>query len=67
METTSVWRLEAGGSTLDVGTRRFAIPTGVANGTAGLLVFEGGQGKCVEVSLISVPILDIRRSLMLII
>lgn len=43
--------LEAGGATLDVGTGRFALPTGSVNKSAVALAFEGGQGKGVEVSL----------------
>ena len=43
--------LEAGGSTLDVGTGRFAMPTGATNGSGKVWVLEGGQGKCVGVSL----------------
>ena len=58
--------LEAGGSTLDVGTERFAMPTGVTNGSAGLLIFEGG-GTAVEVSLISVLLCGIAGSLVLIV
>ena len=46
----SVVSLEAGGAMLDVGTGRFAIPTAVSNGSSGLLAFEGGQGRGVEVS-----------------
>ena len=34
--------LEAGGKTLDIGTGRFAVPTESANGSAGVLAFEGG-------------------------
>ena len=38
--------LEAGGKTLDVGTGRFALPTGVANGTIDVQAFTGGaQGR----------------------
>ena len=58
--------LEAGGSTLDVGTGRFAMATGVANGSAGLLIFEGG-GRAAGVSLISVLICCIGGSLVLIV
>ena len=58
--------LEVGGSTLDVGTGRFAMPTGVANGSAGLLIFDGG-GRAVGVSLISVLICGIAKSLVLIV
>ena len=42
--------LEFGGATLDIGTGRFAMPTGSANGSAGILAFEGGQGRSVEVT-----------------
>ncbi len=42
--------LEAGGSTLDIGTGRFAMPTGSADGSGGVLAFEGGQGRTVELS-----------------
>ena len=42
--------LELGGKTVDIGTGRFAIPTVPANGTAGLQVFDGGQGREMEVS-----------------
>lgn len=48
----SVVSLEAGGATLDVGTGHFAMPTGVSNGSNGLLAFEGGQGREVEVPLL---------------
>ncbi len=48
----SVVSPESGGKTLDVGSGRFAIPTGLANGTAGLLTFEGGQKRGVEVHLL---------------
>ena len=58
--------LEAGGSTLDVGTGRFAMPTGDANGSAGMLIFEGG-GRAAGVSLISVLICCIGGSLVLIV
>ena len=44
--------LEAGGSTLDIGTGRFGMPTGFANGSGGVLAFEGGQGRTVEASLV---------------
>lgn len=44
--------LKAGGATLDVGTGRFALPTGSVNESAVALAFEGGQGKGVEVSLV---------------
>ena len=37
--------LEPGGKILDIGTSRFALPTTSANGTAGLQVFDGGQGR----------------------
>ena len=37
--------LEPGGKTLDVGSGRFAMPTGSLTGTDGLQVFQGGQGK----------------------
>ena len=43
--------LELGGKTLDVGSGRFAMPTGPVNGTNGLQVFQGGQGKGLIVSL----------------
>ena len=56
--------LEAGGSTLDVGTGRFAMPTGVANGSAGMWIFEGG-GRVAGKSLISVLICCIGGSLVL--
>ena len=59
--------LEAGGSTLDVGTGRFAMPTEIVNGSAGSLIFEGGQRKGVETSLISVLILTIGWNVMLIV
>ena len=50
--TGNVVSLESGGKTLDVGSGRFAIPTGFVNGTAGLQVFEGGQKTGIEVSLL---------------
>ena len=58
--------LEAGGATLDIGTGRFAIPTATANGSAGVLAFEGGQGRMVKVSLVRLLSLGIGGSLMLI-
>ena len=58
--------LEAGGATLDIGTGRFAIPTGTANGAAGVLAFEGGQGRMAKVSLVTVLSFGIGGSLMLI-
>lgn len=58
--------LEAGGSTLDVGTGRFTMPTAVTNGSARLLIFEGG-GRAVRVSLNSVLICGIVGSLVLIV
>ena len=47
----SVVSLELGGKTLDVGSGRFAMPTSPANGTNGLQMFQGGQGRCLRVSL----------------
>lgn len=41
----SVVSLEPGGKTLDVGSGRFAMPTGSVNETASLQTFDGGQGK----------------------
>ena len=58
--------LEAGGATLDIGTGRFAIPTATANGSAGVLAFEGGQGRKVKVSLIRLLSFGVGGSLMLI-
>ena len=43
--------LELGGKTLDVGSGRFAMPTGAVNGTNGLQVFQGGQEKRLRASL----------------
>ena len=40
--------LEAGGKTLDLGTRRFALPTG-AGGSLGVQAFLGGQNKAMQV------------------
>ena len=37
--------LESGGKTLDVGSSRFAMPTGSVTGPGGLQVFQGGQGR----------------------
>ncbi|KAL9070670.1 MAG: hypothetical protein Q9161_004724 [Pseudevernia consocians] len=37
--------LEAGGKTLDIGTGRFALPTGAASGSVNVQAFTGGQGK----------------------
>lgn len=37
--------LEPGGKSLDVGSGRFAMPTGSNTGTSGLQVFQGGQGR----------------------
>ena len=50
----SVVSLEAGGSTLDIGTGRFVLTptTGLGNASSGLVAFEGGQGRRVEVSLL---------------
>ena len=50
-----VFSLEAGGSTLDVGTRRFTLPTqgpATANGSLNVQIFLGGQSKRFEISLI---------------
>ena len=47
----SVVSLEAGGATLDVGTRRFKMPTEGANGSSRFVTFEDGQEKGVPVSL----------------
>ena len=58
--------LETGGSTIDIGTRRFAIPTRVDNGSAGFLIFEGG-GRAVGVSIIPVLICGMAGSLVLIV
>ena len=46
-----VFSLEAGGSTLDIGTGRFALPTtqGAANGSVSVQAFMGGQSKRLEV------------------
>ena len=41
----SIVSLELGGETLDVGSGRFAMPTDLVKGTAGLQTFHGGQGK----------------------
>lgn len=57
--------LEAGGATLDVGTGRFALPTESVNKSAGVLAFEGGQGKGVELSLMVLLSFSIGGSLML--
>ncbi|KAM0801210.1 hypothetical protein BDR22DRAFT_848128 [Usnea florida] len=57
--------LEAGGATLDIGTGRFAIPTATANGSAGVLAFEGGQGRTAKVSLVTVLSFGIGGILML--
>ena len=45
--------LEAGGSTLDIGTGRFALPTptGAANGSVNVQAFTGGQSKELKLSL----------------
>lgn len=45
--------LEAGGATLDIGTRRFALPTptGAMNGSINVQAFEGGQSQVLELSL----------------
>ncbi len=44
--------LEAGGSTLDIGTGRFALPTkGAANGPINVQAFMGGQSKILEMPL----------------
>ena len=53
--------LEAGSSTLDVNTGCFMMLIGLVNvnGSAGLLIFQGGQRKNVETSLISVLISNI--------
>ena len=42
--------LEAGGATLDIGTGRFALPTGVASGSVNVQGFTGGQRKGLEES-----------------
>ena len=47
-----VFSLEAGGSSLDIGTGRFALPTQVAaNGSVNVQAFTGGQSKRLEMSL----------------
>ena len=61
----SVVSLEAGGATLDVGTGRFAMPTGAANGSGGSVDFLGGQGKGVEVSSTLMLLFSVGGSLML--
>ena len=50
----TVVSLEAAGATLDVGTGRFALkPTGVVgNASGGFAVFEGGQRRGLELSLL---------------
>ena len=49
----SVVSLETGSSTLDIGTsRRTLTPTGVENASGGLVAFEGGQRRGLEVSLL---------------
>ena len=58
--------LETGGKTLDIGTGRFAIPTGNANGSAGNLAFEGGQSRIVKVSMVTLLTFGTGGSLMLI-
>lgn len=57
--------LEAGGVTLDLGTGHFALPTGSVYKSAGVVAFEGGQGKVVEVSLVVLLSFGIGGSLML--
>ena len=48
----NVFSLEAGGSSLDIGTGRFALPTQVAaNGSVNLQAFTGGQSKRLEMPL----------------
>ena len=47
-----VFSLEAGGSTLDIGTGRFALPTlGAADGSVNVQAFVGGQSKRLEMPL----------------
>ena len=48
--------LEAGGSVLDIGTGRFALPTatGAANGSVSVQDFTGGQGKGIQLSFLLV-------------
>ena len=49
----SLISLESGGKTLDIGTGRFAMPTGAANGdgtASGVHTSKGGQGRMFEVS-----------------
>ena len=60
----SVVSLEAGGATLDVGTGRFVMPTAGADGPGGVVAFEGGQEKGVEVSLLLVLLFGIGGVLM---
>ena len=44
--------LEAGGKTLDIGTGRFALPTGAVSGSVNVQAFTGGQGqKGVDLSI----------------
>ena len=48
--------LAPGGSTLNVGTKRFVMLTEIANGSAGSLIFDDSQEKGLEISSISVLI-----------
>ena len=51
----SLVSLESGGKTLDIGTGRFAMATGGANGNgtaSGVQAFTGGQGRRFEVSCV---------------
>lgn len=51
--SSQVVSLEAGGSTLDIGTGRFALPTptGAANDSVNVQAFTGGQSKELKLSL----------------
>ena len=51
----SVFGLEGGGKTLDVGSARIAIPTGGAYGVGPMTVFKGGQERDsqIQVSMLS--------------
>ncbi|MCJ1457092.1 hypothetical protein MMC28_007458 [Mycoblastus sanguinarius] len=46
--------LESGGKTLDVGSGRFAMPTGSVNRTAKVQIFDGGQGKRLKIPVLMV-------------
>ena len=57
--------LEAGGQTLDVGTGRFAMPTGAGNRSTGVSAFESGQSRTLDVPFVVLLLVSIGGGLIL--